>query len=175
MEGKMKKERLIILLGILVALIFFYLGLNEWLKSKQEEVPPPPLVVKPIHKQPEKPPQGQEQPAEAAPPEKPQEKREDVIAQKIREEKEKPPVPKAKSVEEKGIRRAVRTYTVQVGAFKTKENAEKALRKALSMGYKAQIVEEDDFYKVRLLVRTEDIRRELARLRSTFGGVSIKR
>jgi DedD protein len=42
-----KRERLIILLGILIALIFFYFGLNEWLKSKEEQVSPPPVVVKP--------------------------------------------------------------------------------------------------------------------------------
>ncbi|NAZ06637.1 MAG: SPOR domain-containing protein, partial [Thermocrinis sp.] len=42
----MKKERLLILLGVLVALIFFYVGLNKWLESKPESAPPP-VVVRP--------------------------------------------------------------------------------------------------------------------------------
>jgi hypothetical protein len=47
----MRKERLLILLGILVALIFFYVGLNKWLESKPESAPPP-VVVKPTPKPP---------------------------------------------------------------------------------------------------------------------------
>ena len=52
----MKRERLVILLGLLVALVFFYFGLNEWLKSKEEQVKPPPVVVKPAPSQRETPP-----------------------------------------------------------------------------------------------------------------------
>ncbi len=42
------------------------------------------------------------------------------------------------------------------------------------MGYKVTIVEEDNFYKVRVLVKTDDINSELRKLRGTFGGAIVK-
>lgn len=41
---KLQKHRLILLLGILVALIFFYFGVNTWMESQQRKVSPPPVV-----------------------------------------------------------------------------------------------------------------------------------
>ena len=177
----MKKERLIILLGILVALVFFYLGLNEWLKTKEEQIKPPPLVVKPApmksetqqltsQEQEQKPPQGEK----------------DLIAQKIKEEKQELKDRKEqkdhtekeitkKPSEEKSIPKGEpKTYTVQVGAFRNKEGAQKVAQKAEGMGYKVNVVEEDDFYKVRLIVQTDNINQELAKLRKAFGSAIIK-
>ncbi|MFN3870929.1 MAG: SPOR domain-containing protein, partial [Aquificaceae bacterium] len=52
----MKKEKLVVLLGMLMALIFFFLGLNQWLKTKEEVQPPPLVVSPPLAKTPEEPP-----------------------------------------------------------------------------------------------------------------------
>ncbi|MFN3976841.1 MAG: SPOR domain-containing protein [Aquificaceae bacterium] len=187
----MKRERLVILLGLLVALVFFYLGLNEWLKSKEEQVKPPPVVVKPVPKQQEAPPttlppaekpeqeevsKQQEEPKQEKQPKLPtpvekakekQEKKEDMLAQKIREEKQKP-------VKKEVNKKESKTYLVQVGAFKDKAKAENAAQKAKNMGYSVKIVEEDDFYKVRVIVNTDNIGSELDKLRKVFGGAIIK-
>ncbi|MFN3472341.1 MAG: SPOR domain-containing protein [Aquificaceae bacterium] len=187
----MKKEKLIILLGLLVALVFFYLGLNEWLKSKEEQVKPPPVVVSPAPKRQEdspttlplteepkqeegskqqKEPKQEKQPKPPTPVEKTkekQEKKEDPLAQKIREEKQKP-------VEKEVNKEESKTYLVQVGAFKDKAKAENAAQKAKNMGYSVKIVEEDDFYKVRVIVNTDNIGSELDKLKKAFGGAIIK-
>lgn len=193
----MKKERLIILAGILVALVFFYLGLNEWLKSKEEQVQPPPLVVKqapevkeqaqaqtppPPVQEDQKAPQEKESPPQAL-----EDKTQDKIAKKMSEEKKKDKAQETKAeaktetkVEAKtptteGTKTSkLKTYTVQIGAFKSKDGAEKTVEKAKKMGYTAKIVEEDNFYKVRLLVKTEDINSELGKLRKAFGGAIVK-
>ncbi|MCS6957041.1 MAG: SPOR domain-containing protein [Aquificaceae bacterium] len=185
----MKKERLIILLGILVALVFFYLGLNEWLKTKEEQIKPPPLVVKPAPiKSETQQPTSQEQEQKLPQGEK------DLIAQKIKEEKQEPKDRKEqeekvikpqkdhtekeitkKPSEEKSIPKGEsKTYTVQVGAFRSKEGAQKVAQKAEGMGYKVNVVEEDNFYKVRLIVRTNNINQELTKLRKAFGSALIK-
>jgi DedD protein len=189
-----KRERFIILLGILVALVFFYLGLNEWLKTKEEQVQPPPLVVKPLPQEKEtaKPvPQKEEVPpvAKEAKQETSQQKSEgkqppkgkeqDVIAQKIREERNtvKPAENKAEpktSERRESPTTKPKTYTVQLGAFKGREGAERVAEKAKKMGYRVNIVEEDNFYKVRLSVRTENIEDELRKLRSVFGSAILK-
>lgn len=44
----MRKHRLVLLLGVLVALVFFYLGLNTWMTAQEQQSTPPPVVrVKP--------------------------------------------------------------------------------------------------------------------------------
>ncbi len=192
----MKKERLIILLGILVALVFFYLGLNEWLKTKEEQVQPPPVTVKPSPQKQETPqetpptstPEAKQPPkseTEKAMPQQEQEKKQaseenkkDLIAQKIREEKssrkgtEVKPESTPQKKEVKTTR--LKTYTVQVGAFVNKESAEKQAQKARKMGYKTSIVEEENFYKVKVTVSTDNIEAELRKLKSTFGGAILK-
>ena len=40
----LQKHRLVLLLGILVALVFFYFGVNTWMESQQKRVAPPPVV-----------------------------------------------------------------------------------------------------------------------------------
>ena len=207
----MKRERLIILLGILIALIFFYFGLDEWLKSKEEQVSPPPVVVKPTSPQtqpPQTPPTEKqevkkEEAKQEAKPTPKQEEKEDLLAKKIKEEKEKASkesvakaeggkdkikvekqVPQKEHMEEASKThkeekkqqqvKPVKTYTVQVGAFTNENNAKKAAEKARKMGYSVKIVEEDNFYKVRLIVRTDNIESELSKLRKAFGSAIIK-
>jgi len=195
----MKRERFMILFGVLVALVFFYLGLKEWIKTKGDNVQSPPLVVKPT-------PQKDEAPQVQQPPvstelepkaevkkqeekqeikEAPKTKEQDVIAQKIREEKRIEPSQRAKEESAKEKPREVResrevakatlkTYMVQIGAFVNEKGAKKTAERARKMGYKVNIVEEDNFYKVRVLVKTDDINSELRKLRGIFGGAIIK-
>jgi len=197
----MRKERLLILLGILIALIFFYVGLNKWLESKPESAPPP-VVVRPAPPQPAQPispPQeekAKEEPKaeekKQTPPPELQKQKEDLIAQKIQEEKtkevqktqegknltaQKQEARKEVAKQEKQAEKPkgeVRDYVIQIGAFSSKENADRALEKAKSMGYRAEIVSEDKFYKVRVRVKTDDPKKVLAKLRSAFGGAIIK-
>ena len=207
----MRKERLLILSGILIALIFFYLGLNKWLESKPESAPPP-VVVRPTSPQPTSPPQEEKAKEEPKAEEKKetQKQREDLIAKKIQEEKKKEEEAKgvqktlesknltaqkqetrkeSEKVEEEKIQEStvakqekqaekpkgeVKEYVIQIGAFSSKENADKALKKAKSMGYKGEIVSEDKFYKVRVRIKTDDPKKVLAKLKSAFGGAIIK-
>jgi len=197
----MRKERLLILLGILVALIFFYVGLNKWLESKPESAPHP-VVVRPAPPQPAQPiapPQeekAKEEPKaeekKQTPPPEPQKPKEDLIAQKIQEEKtkevqktqegknltaQKQEARKEVAKQEKQAEKPkgeVKEYVIQIGAFSSKENAEKALEKAKSMGYRGEIVSEDKFYKVRVRVKTDDPNKVLAELSSSFGSAIIK-
>lgn len=190
----MKKERLLLLLGLFVSFVFFYLGLNEWLKTREEKVQPPSVVVNPPTQPPSEAPQKTEKPQEEKPVEltnktsekerKPQnltqkkeestkeakkEEKGDAVAQKIKEESV------AKKVEEPKVKKAeLKLYIVQVGAFKDKEKAENVMEIAKKMGYETKIVEEDDFYKVRLSVRTDNINSELNKIRETFGNAFIK-
>jgi type IV secretory pathway VirB10-like protein len=197
----MKKERLLILLGILIALIFFYVGLNKWLESKPESAPPP-VVVRPTPPQPAQPisPPKEEKAKEEpnaeekkqTPPPEPQKPKEDLIAKKIQEEKtkevkknqegknlttQKQEARKEVAKQEKQAEKPkgeVKEYVIQIGAFSSKENADRALEKAKSMGYKGEIVSEDKFYKVRVRVKTDDPKKALAELKSSFGGAIIK-
>jgi cell division protein FtsN len=207
----MRKERLLILSGILIALIFFYLGLNKWLESKPESAPPP-AVVRPTSPQPTSPPQEEKAKEEPKAEEKKetQKQKEDLIAKKIQEEKKKEEETKgvqktleskkltaqkqetrkeSEKVEEEKIQKStvaeqekqaekpkgeVKEYVIQIGAFSSKENADKALKKAKSMGYKGEIVSEDKFYKVRVRIKTDDPKKVLAKLKSAFGGAIIK-
>jgi DedD protein len=194
----MRRERLLILLGTLIALIFFYVGLNKWLESKPESAPPP-VVVKPTPPQPAPPQQEGELKEEAkveekeqTPPPEPQKQKEDLIAQKIQEEKikevqktqegknltaQKQEARKEVAKQEKQAEKPkgeVKEYVIQIGAFSLKENADRALEKAKSMGYRGEIVREDNFYKVRVRVKTDDPKKVLAKLKATFGGAIIK-
>ncbi len=208
----MGKERLLILLGTLIALIFFYIGLNKWLESKPESAPPPIVVIPapPQPAQPISPPQeekAEEEPKvkeeKQTPPVEPQKQKKDLITQRIQEEKIKKvqKSQKGKSLtaqkretqkeservkkvrksrvakQEKRLekpKREVKEYVIQIGAFSLKENADRALGKAKSMGYRAEIVNEDNFYKVRVRVKTDDPKKVLAELKATFGGAIVK-
>ncbi|MFZ8784222.1 SPOR domain-containing protein [Thermocrinis sp.] len=195
----MRRERFLILLGTLIALIFFYLGLNKWLESKSESAQPPSVVVRPAPPQPisslqeekakEEPKAEEKNPT---PPPEPQKQKEDLIAQKIQEEKtkevqkaqesknltaQKQEARKEVAKQEKQAEKPkgeVKEYVIQIGAFSSKENADRALEKAKSMGYRGEIVNEDNFYKVRVRVKTDDPKKVLAKLKATFGGAIIK-
>ncbi|WP_340690075.1 SPOR domain-containing protein [Hydrogenobacter thermophilus] len=166
----MKRERLVVLLGILVALVFFYLGLNAWIKNKEEKITPPPVVIQP-KPQPTAPPTPPSEPAQPPAEEKPkeEEKKAKKVEEKPKEEKRKEEV---KRPEKENLKQ--KTYLVQVGAFSKAENAQKALKKAKDLGYKGSIVEEDGLYKVRLKITTADIRKDVSRLKGQFGSVIIK-
>lgn len=197
----MRRERFLILLGTLIALIFFYVGLNKWLESKSESAQPP-VVIKPTPPQPAQPiSPPQEEKAMEEPeleekkqvlPSEPQKQKEDIIAQKIQEEKakevqkaqesknltaQKQEARKEVAKQEKRAEKPkgeVKEYVIQIGAFSSKENADRALEKAKSMGYRGEIVNEDNFYKVRVRVKTDDPKKVLAKLKATFGGAIIK-
>ncbi|RLJ69846.1 DedD protein [Hydrogenivirga caldilitoris] len=83
----LQKHRLVLLLGILVALVFFYFGVNTWMESQEKRVAPPPVVRSkpPVEIKPESKPI---KPVEPKPIEKPIEK----VAKPIPEVK--PPQPK---------------------------------------------------------------------------------
>lgn len=175
----MKRERLVVLLGLLVATIFFYLGLNAWLKNKEEKVIPPPVVIQPKPK--EATPQTQTAqpptpPAEKTPTseEKPHEEKKEREAQKVKEEPIAQKIKEEKKIVKKEEHKK-KTYTVQIGAFSNAENARKALKKAEKLGYKGSIVQEGGLYKVRLKVATADIKKDVSKLKSHFGSVILKR
>lgn len=186
----MKKERLVILLGTLLALIFFSIGLNQWLKQKTPAELPP-VVVEPKPKPAE---EAQPKVEEAKPPveeRKVETKKEDLIAKKIEEEKKKEskkqmedekkqkqsPVEQTNNLKAQKVQveKEKKEHVIQIGAFIYKENAEKALSKAENMGYSGEIVSEDKFYKVRVKVRTDNIRAGLNKLKSAFGNAIIIR
>ncbi|MFZ8784917.1 SPOR domain-containing protein [Thermocrinis sp.] len=198
----MTKETLLILLGILAASISFKVGLNKWLESKPESVPPP-VVVRPNPPQPvqlisspqEEKAKGEPKAEEKkqTPPPEPQKQKEDLIAKNTKEKKTKEvqktqrsknltaqkqatrkEVAKQKKQAEKP-RREVKEYVIQIGTFSSKEKADRALKKAISMGYRAEIVREGKLYKVRVRVKTDNPKKVLARLRSAFGSATIKR
>ncbi|WP_448587837.1 SPOR domain-containing protein [Thermocrinis sp.] len=185
------------MLGTLVALIFFYIGLNQWFKQKPASEPPP-VVIRPTP--PPKPPEEtqpkteekEQIPTVAREEQEPEadKKREDLIAEKIEEEKrkgidqkegkkteEKPeraPAEPRKEVEKNQGRGETKEYVIQIGAFSSNENAQKALRKAINMGYKGEVASEDGFYKVRVRVRTDNLKGEINKLKSHFGGAIVK-
>jgi cell division protein FtsN len=194
----MRKERLLILSGILTASIFFKVGLNKWLESKPESTPPP-VVVRPAPPQPISPLQEEKDKEEPkaeekkqTPPAEPQKQKEDLIAKNTQEEKtkevqktqesknltaQKQETRKEVAKQEKQAekpKREVKEYVIQIGTFSSKENADRALKKAKSMGYKAEIVREDKLYKVRVRVKTDNPKKVLAGLRSAFGSATIK-
>jgi cell division protein FtsN len=194
----MRKEMLLILSGILTASIFFKVGLDKWLESKPESTPPP-VVVRPAPLQPISPPQEEKAKEEQKAEEKKetQKRKEDLITKKIQEEKKKEEKTKEvqKTQESKNLtaqkqetrkevakqekqaekpKREVKEYVIQIGTFSSKEKADRALKKAKSMGYKAEIVREDKLYKVRVRVKTDNPKKVLAELRSAFGSATIK-
>ncbi len=194
----MRKETMLILSGILTASIFFKVGLNKWLESKPESTPPP-VVVRPATPQLISSPQeekAKEEPKaeekKQTPPAEPQKQKEDLIAKNTQKEKTKE-VRKTqegknltaqkqatrKEVAKQGKqaekpKREVKEYVIQIGTFSSKEKADRALKKAKSMGYKAEIVREGKLYKVRVRVKTDNPKKVLAELRSAFGSATIK-
>ena len=183
----MKKHRLVLLLGILVALIFFYLGLNTWMASQEQRSTPPPVVrIKPPVQI--KPPA---QPVKPAPPEpkteeeapKPKvvkltptktKKEEKKAAEEPKPEAGKPKKVAKKEKKSKRVK-ALREYVVQIGAFKFRENARKRFKMAKDKGFEAFIIEEEGLYKVRVRVKARSLLSALREVRGEFKGAFIVR
>ncbi|ADC88936.1 Sporulation domain protein [Thermocrinis albus DSM 14484] len=172
----MKRERLILLVGLLVALVSFYVGLNQWLSSKNQ--PSTPVTIMPVKPTPSPPPATSAPSSTTTPPESsqqtqaatPTEKHVSPTPSTTTEAHEKP----HEKPKEKPKPRPKKEYLIQVGAFTYQENAQKALEKAQKMGYKGHIKKEDGFYKVLLVVKTDNIDEHLQKLRKEFGGAFVK-
>ncbi len=210
----MKKHRLVLLLGILVALIFFYLGLNTWMASQEQQSAPPPVVRSkpPVQIKPPAQPVKPQPPAPAAPkveeetpkpkvvkltptePKKEEKKVEEKPKPQVKkaEEKPKPKVQKPKEVKKEIVKReeepkpkkvsvkkekpkSLREYVVQIGAFKSKDNADKSLKLARSKGFDAFIIEEEGLYKVRVRVKAKSLLSALREVRGEFKNAFIVR
>ncbi len=178
----MQRHRLALLLGILVALVFFYLGVNTWMESQQMKVSPPPVVraKPPVQTTPE---------VKPVKPEKPKPEEVKVAKQSSTEVKAGNPHPDRSEpeeqkpeprVEEKAKREEVRKkelkdFVVQIGAFKDRRNAEDRLRKAKEKGYDAFIIEEEGLYKVRVRVKAESIKGAVSEVKRNFKGAFLVR
>ena len=164
----MKGYRVVLLIGVLVALIFFYLGLNEWIDSNKTSINPPPIVYK----------------------ERAEKEIRREIANSIREkgkpaEEEKVRNTKNEEREVKSVKTEKRKKTlnkkiikyriIQIGAFSKEKNAKVAMKKASAMGYKVTMVKEDGFYKLRVHVNEDKYKEEFKRLKRIFGGAIVIR
>ncbi len=206
----MKKHRLVLLLGILVALVFFYFGLNTWMESQQQKISPPPVAqfrppvevrkpsepVKPKVPEPAPTPTPVgEKPQEIAKLPKPQEEtpkqergrpedKGDKLqhkepTQKVTREKtkeEKKVAKRSSPVKKPALNRALKSFTLQIGAFKSKDNARRLVARAKHIGYRAFIVEEGGLYKVRIKVKASSLIGALKKARKDFrGAFAVKR
>lgn len=201
--GKIQKHRLVLLLGIFVALVFFYLGLNTWMSSQEQRNTPPPVVrVKPpvqikptaeaVKPQTPEPAEGaiasaaqpetkeapepkvikisqpkQEKP-EPAKKEKTEEKKTEKTAKREVKQEEKKKEKKAEKKATEKPKRNLREYVVQIGAFRSKENAAKSLDLAKKSGFDAFLIEEEGMYKVRVRVKAKSLFSALREVRSRF-------
>jgi len=155
----MKGYRIVLLVGLLVALVFFYLGLNEWVYSNKQTANPPPIVYKERREE---------------------EMRKDIarnikINEEVRKEKSniKPKVEKKEKNKEHQKPQKKKLRVIQIGAFSKEKNAKVALKKIANMGYTAIILKEDGFFKVRVKVEDGELKNALTRLKSIFGNVII--
>lgn len=174
----MKRHRLILLSGILVALIFFFLGVKNWMGSQEQTVPPPVVRSTPPVQVSPPAPTTQPKPTEQQKEEKPETK----VAQTTPKGEQKPkqegveegkkPKPKVeqktKGKVEKEKREAEHNYVVQIGAFKSEERAKGVLKLAKDKGFTAFLIEENGFYKVRVRVKAQDIASALGKVRGEF-------
>ena len=164
------KHRLIFLGTLLVGLLLFYFGVNTWMEQKsRENTPPPPIVIKqPKEKQQSKIEMKKEEIQKVETPSlQPKEQKKEQKAEKKVEHKKSPQEPSqkpkqsvkkeqkkkkilymAKISKKKKIRRRIKIYVFQIGAFRNKENALKALRIAKRKGFIANIVRTGKIYKV---------------------------
>ncbi len=199
---KLQKHRLILLLGVFVALVFFYLGVNTWMETQERKTAPPPVVrtkppvqIKPeaqqVKPQTPKPQQAQKQPQKPQKVKEPKpvrKEKEPKVAQKPRKPVQKQPAAAKKAPPQKRIakktppqqaqRKApakLREFVAQIGAFKNRANAERRLKLAQRKGFSAFIVEEGGLYKVRVKFKAENLRSALKTVRGSFGGAFIVR
>ncbi len=161
----MKGYRIVLLVGLLVALVFFYLGLNEWIYSNKPTANPPPIVYKERSKE-----EIRKELAESIKLKEEKKKKEEQRKQNIVKNTKKPEKKKINKV-----KKVKKTKIIQVGAFSREKNAKVALKKIANMGYTAIILREDGFFKVRVKIEEDKLKDALTKLRKVFGNVIIIR
>ena len=154
----MQRHRLALLLGILVALVFFYLGVNTWIESQRTKTIPPPVVRA-------KPPVQTTPPAETVKPKEVVENPEPVKEEKVEEKQEQ--IKEPEKVQE-APKKELKDFVFQIGAFKKKENARKSLKNAKDKGFDAFIVEEEGLFKVRVRVKAESLELAITKVKKDF-------
>ncbi|MDW8237552.1 MAG: SPOR domain-containing protein, partial [Aquificaceae bacterium] len=60
-------------------------------------------------------------------------------------------------------------FKVQIGAFRTEQNALKLANMAKEKGYNSEIVKDGNFHKIVLTLKSEDIRADIRKLKREFG------
>ncbi len=164
----MKGYRIVLLVGLLVALVFFYLGLNEWIYSNKPIANPPPIVYKERSKE-----EMRKELAERIKLKEENKEKEEQKKQNIVKSTKKPEKNKINRTTNKI--KAKKTKIIQVGAFSREKNAKVALKKIANMGYTAIILREDGFFKVRVKVEEDRFKDAITKLRKVFGNVIIIR
>ncbi len=161
----MKGYRIVLLVGLLVALVFFYLGLNEWIYSNKPIANPPPIVYKERSKE-----EIRKELAENIKLKEEKEKKEEQKGQKVVKD-----IKKSEKKNVKKVKTKTKTKIIQVGAFSKEKNAKVALKKIANMGFTAIILKEDGFFKVRVKIEEDKLKDALIKLRKVFGNVIIIR
>jgi len=170
---KFYRHRLVLLLGILVALTFFYLGINTWMSAQEKRATPPPIVSsKPAIAPAPKP---ALKPADETPkprviklshsPSEPSKKRIEKPKEEIKEKANKPA--------QEQTQKKLKEYIVQIGAFKLKKNADARLKLAKEKGFEVFMIEEDGLYKVRVRVEAKSSLSALRETRNRLGSAFV--
>lgn len=191
------KHRLIFLGALVVGLILFYLGMNNWMKQEEQKIPPAPVVIK--RAEPEKQ-QWEEQKKLEVDDEKSiiqegQQTAENPTTQvaqqppkeeELRQKTETPKTPQVEQQEKqektvakketkkvtettkKKTQEELKTFVFQVGAFRNKENAQKVIRIAEKEGLSAKIIEKEGFYKVRVYAKAPSYEVAYKKVKSHF-------
>ncbi len=170
---KLQKHRLVLLLGILVALVFFYLGVNTWLESQERKASPPPVVRSkpPVQIKPKTEQVKPQTPKPQQVKKTPEPRKEKAKAREIQKAKEVKKEPEKKPTAKKAV--VLKEYIAQIGAFKRKNNAQRSLNEAKKKGFSAFIVEERGLYKVRIRLKAKDLKTALKTARKNFSGAFI--
>ena len=174
---KFYRHRLVLLLGILVALTFFYLGVNTWMSAQEKRATPPPIVSsKPAVAPPPKPtPNLNPKPADETPKPrviKPSHPLSETPTERVEKPKEEIKEKANKSPQEQ-TQKKLKEYIVQIGAFKLKKNADARLKLAKEKGFEVFMIEEDGLYKVRVRVEAKSSLSALRETRNRLGSAFI--
>jgi len=187
-----KKHRLIFLVTIAVGLILFYFGIDTWMQQKenQQKTLPPVVLHKPVPQQKQEiveKPKKEEEPRpkkseeekritakkeeKKTPSEAPQKgiKREKETKKEQRKEEKK--IEKKEPVKKETVKKEtkkLRTYKFQIGAFRIKENAYRMLKKARSLGFRAELRRKGQLYRVYVYAKAENYRKALRIVRKHF-------
>lgn len=139
-------------------------------QEKQEEVP---KVEKEVIKAKEAQQKAQKpKPQEMKVAEKKEKKEEKRVEKETIKKEEKKPVKKEKKEKKmppkKTTAKKLKTYVFQVGAYKEKKNALKAVKLAKKKGYTAKIVKKGDYYKVYVYVRASSYKNAYRSIKKYF-------